>query len=68
MDDYVDSLIAVSDIAGAREQYDIITKRGGAKAEWEVRVVAWYELHKNEPAPPEKVAQLKRQITELANR
>lgn len=68
MAEFIDELIDADDFAGIGEQYDLIAKRGGAKAEWEVRVVAYYELHASEPATPEQVATLKRQISELANR
>lgn len=48
MADFIDDLIAADDFEGIAEQYDLIVKRGGAKAEWEIRAVAYYELHKTE--------------------
>jgi hypothetical protein len=63
----VENLIAEEDILLGGQMYDEILERGGAKAEWEIRLVAWYELRKDEPATPAQVAQLKRQISALAN-
>src|SRR5262245_26829015 len=68
MAESVEELIAAEDIIGLGELYDAIIKRGGAKAEWEIRVVAWYELRKNERATPEQVAQLNASINALVNR
>ena len=51
-DDYmaesVEELIAAEDFESIGQIYDAIVKRGGAKAEWEIRCAAYYELHKNE--------------------
>lgn len=61
-DDYmaesVEELIAANDLISIGQMYDAIVQRGGAKAEWEIRVVAYYELHKDEPATPEQMSQL----------
>src|SRR5262245_42965080 len=66
---YIDDLIAAEDIIGMGEMYDIIIKRrGSAKFEWEIRCVAWYELHKDEPVGPERMAQLNASIDALAHR
>ena len=68
MDEHIDGLIATDDFAQLGHEYDDIVERGGAKAEWEIRVVAYYELHKDTPATPEQVAELKASIDALANR
>lgn len=65
MADFVDELIEAGDFEGIGEQYDLIVQRGGAKAEWEIRAVAYYELHKDQPATPEQVAGLKAGISAL---
>ena len=62
---YIEELIEMDDLIHMGHEYDAIIKRGGAKAEWEIRCVAYYELHKNEPASPEQVAQLKASISAL---
>lgn len=71
-DDYmaesVEELIAANDFESIGQIYDAIVRRGGAKAEWEIRCVAYYELHKDEPATPEQVATLKASIDALAKR
>ncbi len=46
MDTYIDMLIDGNDLIHVGQEYDAIVKRGGAKLEWEIRCVAWYELHK----------------------
>ena len=68
MYDAVEDLIAAEDFVGLGEMYDAILKRGGAKAEWEIRVVTYWELHRNEPVAPEKVAQIQASINALAKR
>ena len=68
MVEYVDGLIAQEDFQRLGREYDAIIQRGGAKAEWEIAVVAWYELRKNEPATPEQMASLNASINALANR
>lgn len=68
MSNTVDNLIAEEDFLLAGQIYDEIIERGGAKAEWEIRLVAWYELHKDQPATPEQVATLKASIDALANK
>lgn len=51
-DDYmaesVEEFIAMEDLDSIGQLYDAIVKRGGAKAEWEIRAVAYYELHRTE--------------------
>src|SRR5262245_19780389 len=64
----VDELIAQDDLIGLGEMYDAIVARGGAKAEWEIACVAYYELHKDEPVGPERMAQLNASIDALAHR
>src|SRR5262245_29991548 len=64
----VDDLIAADDLIGLGEMYDAIVARGGAKAEWEIAVVAYYELHKDEPATPEMKASLNTSINALVHR
>lgn len=56
MDEHIDGLIARNDFVQLANEYEAIVERGGAKAEWEIRCVAWYELHKNEPASIEALA------------
>lgn len=68
MAEYIDDLIAANDFIHLADEYDAIIKRGGAKAEWEIRCVAWYELHKSEPATPEQMAELNASIQQLAKR
>jgi hypothetical protein len=68
MAEYVDDLIARNDFAQIGHEYDDIVERGGAKAEWEIRCVAWYELHKNEPASPQQIAELNASIQVLARK
>ena len=68
MNNCVDNLIADEDLMLGGQIYDEILGRGGAKAEWEIRLVAWYELHKNEPATPEQMAELNASIKTLARR
>ena len=66
MAEYVDDLISRNDFIQLGNEYDTIIQRGGAKAEWEIAVVAYYELHKNEPATPEQIASLNASIQALA--
>ena len=68
MAEAVDDLIAAEDFIGLGEMYDAIVQRGGAKAEWEIAVCAYWELHRNEPATPEQMASLNASINALANR
>jgi len=68
MAEYVDKLITDEDFIQLGNEYDAIIQRGGAKAEWEIRVVTWYELHKDEPATPEQVAQINASINALVSR
>jgi hypothetical protein len=68
MNEYVDGLIAKDDFERLADEYDEIIKRGGAKVEWEIRCVTWYELHKNEPATPEQMAELNASINALVKR
>ena len=68
MAEYVDDLISRGDFIQLGNEYDAIIQRGGAKAEWEIAVVAYYELHKNEPASPEQMAGLTASIQALVNR
>lgn len=68
MEKHIDDLIAANDFIHLADEYDAIIQRGGAKAEWEIRCVAWYELHKSEPATPEQMAQLNASIQALAKR
>ena len=68
MQEHVDGLIARGDLIQLGNEYDAIVQRGGAKAPWEIAVVAYYELHKNEPASPEQMAELNASIQALANR
>src|SRR5262245_50499234 len=49
MSTYIETLIAEEDLIHMGNEYDNIIKRGGAQLEWEIRVVTWYELHKDEP-------------------
>jgi|SRR5262245_36077332 len=65
---YVEELITYEDLIQLGNEYDAIVARGGAKAEWEIAVVAYYELHKDEPAGPERMAQLNASIDALAHR
>lgn len=65
MEEYIDGLIAANDFAHLADEYDRIVRDGGAKADWEIRVVAYYELHRDEPATPEQVASLKASISAL---
>lgn len=65
MEEYIDGLIAANDFAHLADEYDRIIRDGGAKADWEIRCVAYYELHKDEPQSPELVAQLKASISAL---
>jgi hypothetical protein len=48
MDEYIQNLIDAEDFTRLGREYDNIIQRGGAKLEWEIRCVAWYELHRNE--------------------
>jgi len=68
MSTYIETLIAEEDLIHMGNEYDNIIKRGGAQLEWEIRVVTWYELHKDEPATPEQVAQIYAGRDALANR
>src|SRR5262245_1501017 len=68
MAEAVDELIEHEDLIGLGEMYDAIIKRGGAKAEWEIAAVAYYELHKDEPATPEMKASLNTSINALVHR
>jgi len=65
MSEYVDDLISREDFIQLGNEYDAICQRGGAKAEWEIAVVAWYELHRNERATPEQMASLNASIRAL---
>jgi hypothetical protein len=68
MEEHIDGLIAANDLIQLGNEYDDIVARGGAKAAWEIRCVTWYELHKNEPATPEQMAELNASINALAKR
>jgi hypothetical protein len=68
MAEYVEDLIARNDFAQIGHEYDDIVERGGAKAEWEIRCVAWYELHKDTPASPQQMAELNASISTLARK
>jgi hypothetical protein len=68
MSEHIEDLIAANDLIHVGHEYDEIIKRGGAKVEWEIRCVTWYELHKNEPATPEQMAELNASINALAKR
>jgi hypothetical protein len=68
MSEHIEDLIAANDLIHVGHEYDEIIKRGGAKLEWEIRCVTWYELHKNEPATPEQMAELNASINALAKR
>lgn len=67
MAEYVEELISRSDFVQLANERDAIVAAGGPKTEWQIRCVAWFDLHKDEPAAPEEVAQLKATIHNLAN-
>src|SRR5262245_43792267 len=68
MSTYIETLIAEEDLIHMGKEYDGIVKRGGAKAEWEIRVVSYWELHKDDLVSSERVRELNASINALANR